>query len=99
MAREKPITIHRGSYTIQKLPAKPSPFETHSFIFNVNPDNMVFMGPVHCLSICIRDQASIYSTGTSTAISEILLDFPSAVLSIQRCLGGGDLDLDTACVI
>ena len=91
MAREKPITIHRGSYTVQKLPAIPFPFETHPFIFK---SSILIAWSLWILYIACQFALAIRFQYTRqkqvqwvVVISELLLDFPSAVLAFSILLG------------
>ena len=91
MARGKPITIHCGSYTVQKLPAIPSPFETHPFIFKTS---ILTTWSLWALYITCQFALAIKLQYTRqqkvqwvVVISEILLDFPSAVLAFSIVLG------------
>ena len=91
MAREKPFTIHRGSYAIQKLPAIPSPFETNSFIFKtlILTAWSLWALYIACqIALAIRLQCTRQEQiQWAVVISEILLDFPSAVLAFSIVLG------------
>ncbi|CAF9917055.1 MAG: hypothetical protein HETSPECPRED_003091 [Heterodermia speciosa] len=91
MAPEKPITIQRGSYTVQKLPAIPSPFETHPFIFKTSILTTWSLWVLYTacqLVLAIRFQYTRQEhVQWAVVISEILLDFPSAVLAFSIVLG------------
>ncbi|KAL8785049.1 MAG: hypothetical protein Q9195_008809 [Heterodermia aff. obscurata] len=91
MASEKPITVQRGSYTIQKLPAIPAPFETHPFIFKAS---ILTTWSLWALYIACQIASAVELQYTRqekvqwvVVISEILLDFPSAVLAFSIVLG------------
>ena len=91
MACEKPITIHRGPYTVQKLPAIPSPFETHPFIFKTSILITWSLWALYTACqfvLAIRFQYTWHEkVQWAVVISELLLDFPSAVLAFSIVLG------------
>jgi len=94
MARTKPITIHRGQYTVREYPAIPFPFETHALIFKFS---IIITWALWALYVALQLLWAVKSQQTRperfywqvwvALISELLLDFPSAVLAFSIALG------------
>lgn len=94
MALAKQMKISCGSYTIQKLPALPFRFETHALLFKLSilvawTLWAVYVALQYLIAIKLLYARDIqYQWQLWTAIiSEVLLDFPSAVLAFSIALG------------
>ena len=94
MAFAKQTTISCGFYTIQKLPAIPSRFETQALIFKLSILTAwtlwtLYIGFQYLIAIKLLYVREIHPQWHlwTAIISEVLLDFPSAVLAFSIALG------------
>lgn len=94
MARTKPMSIQRDQYTVLQYPAIPLPFETHALIFK---SSVVITWALWAIYVAfqllwaVKSQQSrperFYWQVWVAFVSELLLDFPSAVLAFSVTLG------------
>lgn len=94
MALAKHITISCGSYKIERLPALPSRFETQALIFKLSILTAwtlwtLYIGLQYLIAIKLLYARNIHFQWQlwTAIISEVLLDFPSAVLAFSIALG------------